>query len=170
MKSRLYTTCFFVTKSLWNRARHNFKTIGKLKRMLRTNEIVRDLSLRCVSDGYPCGANMGPIWGRQDPGGPHVGPMNFVIWGCIAQRPWQALMLADFGNSKLDPTRMYKRLLMSSRRYYIMTSSTGNIFRVTVPLCGESTCHRWIPLTKGQIWCCFIVSLSKLLNKHSIDR
>ena len=26
------------------------------------------------------GANMRPIWGRQDPGGPHVGPMNFVIW------------------------------------------------------------------------------------------
>ena len=26
------------------------------------------------------GANMGSIWGRQDPGGPHVGPMNFAIW------------------------------------------------------------------------------------------
>ena len=26
------------------------------------------------------GANMGPIWGRQDPGGPHVGPKNFAIW------------------------------------------------------------------------------------------
>ena len=26
------------------------------------------------------GANMGPIWGRQDPGGPHVGPMDFAIW------------------------------------------------------------------------------------------
>ena len=25
------------------------------------------------------GANMGPIWGRQDPGGPHVGPMNYFI-------------------------------------------------------------------------------------------
>ena len=25
------------------------------------------------------GANMGPICGRQDPGGPHVGPMNFAI-------------------------------------------------------------------------------------------
>ena len=25
------------------------------------------------------GPNMGPIWGRQDPGGPHVGPMNFAI-------------------------------------------------------------------------------------------
>ena len=26
------------------------------------------------------GAIMGPIWGRQDPGVPHVGPMNFAIW------------------------------------------------------------------------------------------
>ena len=25
-------------------------------------------------------ANMGPTWGRQDPGGPHVGTMNFAIW------------------------------------------------------------------------------------------
>ena len=23
---------------------------------------------------------MGAIWGRQDPGGPHVGLMNFAIW------------------------------------------------------------------------------------------
>ena len=27
------------------------------------------------------GANMGPIWGRQDPGAPHVGPMNFAEHG-----------------------------------------------------------------------------------------
>ena len=26
------------------------------------------------------GAYMGPIWGWQDPGGPHVDPMNFAIW------------------------------------------------------------------------------------------
>ena len=32
------------------------------------------------------GAHMGPIWGRQDPGGPHVGPMNFAIWvGAVRQ-------------------------------------------------------------------------------------
>ena len=29
------------------------------------------------------GANVGPIWSRQDPGGPHVGPMNVAIWVCI---------------------------------------------------------------------------------------
>ena len=26
------------------------------------------------------GANMGPTWGRQDPGGPHAGPMKLAIW------------------------------------------------------------------------------------------
>ena len=25
-------------------------------------------------------ANMWPIWGQQDPGGHHVGPINFIIW------------------------------------------------------------------------------------------
>ena len=38
-------------------------------------------SSSCKSpDSKVHGANMGPIWGRQDPGGPHVGPMNFAIW------------------------------------------------------------------------------------------
>ena len=31
----------------------------------------------------------------------------------------------------------------------IMTSSNGNIFRVTGHLCGEFTGHRWIPFTKA---------------------
>ena len=33
---------------------------------------------------------------------------------------------------------------------YIMMSSNRNIFRIAIPLCGESTHHRWIPLTRGQ--------------------
>ena len=37
-----------------------------------------------ILSGFPdskvCGANMGPIWGRQDPGGRHVGLINLVIW------------------------------------------------------------------------------------------
>ena len=36
-----------------------------------------------IPDSKVHGANMGPIWGRQDPGGPHVGPMNFAIWDVI---------------------------------------------------------------------------------------
>ena len=36
--------------------------------------------VRVYPDSKVHGANMGPIWGRQEPGGPHVGPMNFAIW------------------------------------------------------------------------------------------
>ena len=36
-----------------------------------------------IPDSKVHGANMGPIWGRQDPGGPHGGLMNFVIWDVI---------------------------------------------------------------------------------------
>ena len=36
------------------------------------------------SDSMVYGANMGPTWGRQDPGGPHVGPMNLAIWEYIS--------------------------------------------------------------------------------------
>ena len=36
--------------------------------------------MKDTPDSKVHGANMGPIWGRQAPGGPHVGPMNFAIW------------------------------------------------------------------------------------------
>ena len=39
---------------------------------------------------------------------------------------------------------------------FMMTSSNGNIFRVTGPLCGEFTGSRWIPHTKASdagLWC-----------------
>ena len=44
------------------------------------------LVLKHHPDSKVPGANMGPIWGRQDPGGPHVGPMNFAIWACLQNR------------------------------------------------------------------------------------
>ena len=44
--------------------------------------------------------------------------------------------------------------------YIMMTSSNGNIFRVTGPLWGESTGHRWIPFTKAsdtELWCFLLI-------------
>ena len=38
---------------------------------------------RCIEDNPDSkvhGANMGPVWGRQGPGGPHISHMNFTIW------------------------------------------------------------------------------------------
>ena len=37
--------------------------------------------VQAVPDSKVHGANMRPTWGRQDPGGPHVGHVNLVIWG-----------------------------------------------------------------------------------------
>ena len=55
-----------------------------------------------------------------------------------------------------------------------MTSSNGNIFRVTVPLSGESNDHRCIPLTKGPVIRSFDVffnlCLKKRLSKQSRRR
>ena len=44
------------------------------------------LSCDAFPDSKVHGANMGPIWGWQHPGGPHVGPMNFAIWVYNATR------------------------------------------------------------------------------------
>ena len=40
-------------------------------------------SLYTVPDYKVHEGNMGPIWGRKDLGGPHVGPMNLAIWGSM---------------------------------------------------------------------------------------
>ena len=36
--------------------------------------------MHIIPDSKVHGANMGTIWGRYAPSGPHIGPMNFVIW------------------------------------------------------------------------------------------
>ena len=78
-----------------------------------------------IPDSKVHGANMGPIWGQQGPGGPHVGPMNFAIWDGIWNHK-QPFPL-DHSNQK-------------QRKYPWITDS----------LSGESTGGQWNPLTKGQ--------------------
>ena len=56
---------------------------------------------------------------------------------------------------------------------FMMTAPNGNIFRVTGPLCGEFTSHRWIPLTKTSdvgLWCFLDLSLNKRLSNRSRRR
>ena len=55
----------------------------------------------------------------------------------------------------------------------MMTSSNGNIFHVTGPLCGEFSGHRWIPLTKASdadLWWVFYLRLIKRFSKQSWGR
>ena len=41
------------------------------------------------------GANMGSIWGRQDPGGPHVGPENVAIWVSFSFQWYNTSVMID---------------------------------------------------------------------------
>ena len=63
----------------------------------------------------------------------------------------------------------HNRRLGRSAGQSMITSYNGNIFRVTGPLCGESTGHRWITLTKWRWALIFslICSLNKRLSKQS---
>ena len=58
----------------------------------------------------------------------------------------------------------------STTRMYMMTSSNGNSFRVTGPLCAELTGHRWVPLPKAsdaELDVFFDLCLNKQLSKQS---
>ena len=62
--------CSTSDKNMWDFAYCNFAVQYRRKLKVKYN----------IPDSKVNGANMGPIWGRQDPGGTHVGPMNFAIW------------------------------------------------------------------------------------------
>ena len=51
---------------------------------------------------------------------------------------------------------------MSNYLIFMMTSSNGNIFLITGPLCREFTDHRWIPRTQTidmELWCFLLINV-----------
>ena len=73
--------------------------------------------------------------------------VNLKQWGMSLWWPLLALL-----SCALCLTQVIATYLKSCT----MTSWNGNIFRVTGPLCGEFTGHRWIPHTKAsdaEPWC-----------------
>ena len=64
------------------------------------------------------GANMGPIWGRQDPGGPHVGPMNFAIWVSMCSETSLTGILKHLDSSQLSPPSVSSRVCNIYLQYW----------------------------------------------------
>ena len=89
-------------------------------------------------DGFPDskvhGANMGPTWVLSAPRGPHVGPITLVIRVSID---------TFFGICMSSVVVRAMRNGGSLFNMIMMTSSNGNIFRVTGPLCGEFPGFLW---------------------------
>ena len=74
------------------------------------------------------GAIMEPIWGRQDPGGPHVGPMNFTIWQCM--------------DMKIQPSTWSLYWQISSHfMTHIVSKMRSNLVR-----CWNNVAHIWSTL------------------------
>ena len=111
------------------------------------------------------GANMGPIWGRQDPGGPHVGPMNFAIsavhFFITQSRVWTRVFLSckfstfhisatpntfiniSMAQCKKDITPLHQQwsylfLALTHRYHLLINVSNGNYMSLT---CINSSTH-----------------------------
>ena len=95
----------------------------------------------------------------------NIYPSKFSLKCHIELYEWNFIALRT-RTKVIKKTDFYKRLFVSylfsmcfmfddQNLYNMMASSNGNIFRVTGPLWGESTGHRWISLTKasdGKLW------------------
>ena len=78
------------------------------------------------SDSKVYGVNMWPSWGRQDPGGPHVGPMDLVIWGGLVCTSYNSWLFVGSGNEFVSSE--FGRMLNAS--YNGCTSDTTLIWHI----------------------------------------
>ena len=99
---RFLTGWWVLIKNPWQSTRvFNHKTdwqsaIRSYAKHTLSNNMHLNIVTYASPDSKVHGANMGPIWGRQDPGGPHVGPMNFAIWDPSMRH--QSLRDLKYGN------------------------------------------------------------------------
>ena len=113
-------------------------------------------------------------------------PISYIAYGSSGSPgepppPYRNVTLSATGNQHLQHGVQFGGTLTNSAttpetppsyisEVTMMTSSNGNIFRVTGPLCGEFPGHRWIPLTKARdasFDIFFDLSLNKRLSKQS---
>ena len=89
---------------------------------------------------------------------PHGSVWDVITHSCPNFDGASADLPLNFGRELLHPIDLCERnvMPMQAPTSLMMTSSNGNIFRVTGHLCREFTGHRWIPRTKAsdsELWC-----------------
>ena len=117
------------------------------------------------------GDNMGPIWSRQDPGGPHVGPMNFIIWVHIRHKRCQEdfiiyrkdtmTYLTFIGttiswskdSSASKQLSLSKTLNKSSHIFVMLLSGLSDIFyfKFSICICQNYCCNSPLRLLRYQL-------------------
>ena len=95
------------------------------------SDLINDRQSDAIPDSKVHGANMGPTWGRQNTGGPRVGPMNLAIWDDAqkSQIPVSFLQMAVDDQQKEHPvpimTNSQRISMTSSRRWVLLGLSNG---------------------------------------------
>ena len=104
---------------------------------------------------------------------PRIMHMAYSLLPLVVIRYGPILPIFPFGNHKVSPVSKKRSWWMSLNTPHksndMMTSSNGNIFRVTGHLCGKFTGPRWISHTKAsdaELWCFFDLRLNKRLSKQ----
>ena len=90
-----------------------------------------------VPDSKVHGANMRPIWGRQDPGGSHDGPMNLAIWG---RTSWMCTFVSWY--ARYIPPREYC-ISMDSFRWTLLTLHGHLRFWTQIEWAFQNNCLSW---------------------------
>ena len=100
------------------------------------------------------GANMGPVWARQDPGGPHVGPVNFAIWVAVERvmREPQLAFREVVNSLILCPWWQIYCMLCIRKKYGGCASATGKF--ITQDMTPQK---RWYRVT--WLYCSFVTSI-----------
>ena len=98
----------------------------------------KPVGVRTIPASEVHGTNMGPIWGRQEPGGPHVGPMNLAIWN-------GNMLVLGIYSPPYDVALMWRCMSI------IASQSIGRLFnsslRLTTKKSPQSSNHCYPPVT-----------------------
>ena len=100
-------------------------------------------------------------WGKKHSSSRWLSDALMIIWRHNTLNTWALIQNEEGVLQDVTPVRWqwsYVFLAQTNRlnACTMMTSSNGNIFRGTGPLCGEFTGPRWIPHTKAgdaELWC-----------------
>ena len=107
-----------------------------------------------------------------------IGSLHETIFIYLSLTNYLTLIKLQLTSNSMEKARVitsHQRTqgCLGMMRNLMMTSSNGNLFRVTGPLWGETTGHRWILLTKASdagIWFLFDLHLNKWLSKQQRRR
>ena len=118
-----------------------------------SDTIILSFSQFHIPDSKVHGANIGPTWVLSAPDGPHVGPMNLVIWDLIRFALTGFNQLTCDNNDLVPEAAVIRHYVRKGR---IVKKGMHDVeAKVTMMVSsGKSPSYNWIlqPVSWGQMW------------------